>query len=106
LVEAVTKPNEDRFKRTVLIEYPRKGTYAIGFASGRTRLQTGATSEELVAIFVPSTPTPVTGFVVLIPRRDVVELAMSAEDAIKFLVSGGLAAPSALTRADHNMVEA
>jgi uncharacterized membrane protein len=48
----------------------------------------------------------VTGFVVLIPRRDVVELAMSAEDAIKFLVSGGLAAPSALTRADHNMVEA
>jgi uncharacterized membrane protein len=106
LVEAVTHPDHDRFKHAVLIEYPRKGLYQIGFASGKTSLQAGATEEELVAIFIPSTPTPVTGFVVLVPRGDVIELSMSAEEAIKFLVSGGLVAPSTLTSADKNFVEA
>lgn len=106
LVEAVARPEAKRFNRTVLIEYPRRGLYTIGFASGRTRLTTNGQDDRLVAVFVPSTPTPVTGYVVLVPVGDVIELTMSAEEAIKFLVSGGLAAPPTLQRETPNMVEA
>lgn len=106
LVEAVARPEAKRFNRAVLIEYPRRGLYTIGFASGRTQLSTNGQNERLVAVFVPSTPTPVTGYVVLVPAGEVVELSMSAEEAIKFLVSGGLAAPPALRRETRNMVEA
>ncbi len=106
LVEAVARPEEKRFNRAVLIEYPRRGIYTIGFASGRTKLTTNGQDERLVAVFVPSTPTPVTGYVVLVPADEVVELTMSAEEAVKFLVSGGLAAPPELRRDAHNLVEA
>jgi uncharacterized membrane protein len=106
LVQAVAQPEHQRFNRAVLIEYPRRGIYAVGFASGRTQLRAGGRDEELVAIFVPSTPTPVTGFVVLVPRGEVMELGMPAEDAFKFLVSGGLTAPAELGGAVPRMVEA
>lgn len=101
LVEAVTLPSRKVFDRAVLIEYPRKGMYAIGFAAARTRVSTGPISGEMIAVFIPSTPTPVTGFVVMVPKDEVYEIDASTEEIIKALVSGGIATPPVLNPAQR-----
>lgn len=106
LVEAVASPERKAFTRAVMIEYPRKGVYVIAFASGRTRLAGKGRTEELVAVYLPSTPTPVTGWVVLVPAGEVIELGMSSEEAIKYIVSGGFATPPVIHRTRADMVEA
>ncbi len=114
LVEAVTLPQRKVFDRAVIIEYPRRGVYAIGFAAARTRISElpGKDAKpnsggELIAVFVPSTPTPFTGFVILVPTDEVYELDISNEDTIKMLVSGGIATPPGLSRtADSNTIAA
>jgi len=106
LVEAVASPERKAFTRAVMIEYPRKGLYMIGFASGHTRLTGKDPTEELVAVYLPSTPTPVTGWVVLVPADEVIELGMSSEEAIKYIVSGGFATPPTIDRTRPGMVEA
>jgi uncharacterized membrane protein len=105
LVEAITLPQHKVFERAVMIEYPRRGVYIIGFASARTRLSPppgnqgeGFASGELIAIFVPSTPTPITGYVVFVPAEEVHELDLTNEDAIKLLVSGGITSPKVMNR--------
>ncbi len=106
LLEAVTSTDRKAFNRAVMIEYPRPGMYTIGFASAETELRTGDHSQAMIAIFVPSTPTPVTGFVVLLPASEVHELQMSTEEAIKYIVSGGFAAPPVINRSVPSMSEA
>jgi uncharacterized membrane protein len=113
LVEAVTLPQRKVFERAVMIEYPRRGAYVIGFAAARTRLPSlpgrekeSPASGELIAVFVPSTPTPITGFVVFVPAEEVYELDISNEDAIKMLVSGGITTPPLMHRAPRpNLLE-
>lgn len=96
LLEAITIPSMKAFKKVVLIEYPRRGAYALGFLSNSIKLQSGDDIETRVSVFVPSTPTPVSGMVVLVPSAEVISLDMSVEDGVKFLVSGGVASPSLL----------
>jgi len=100
LVEAVALPSRKVFDRAVLIEYPRKGMYAIGFAAARTRVPSGPVTGEMIAVFIPSTPTPVTGFVVMVPTDEVFEIDATTEEIIKALVSGGIATPPVLNRVD------
>ncbi len=82
------------FKRVVMIEWPRKGIYAVGFLTGaditEVRHRTG---EDIVSVFIPTTPNPTSGFVFLVPRRDLVELDMDVESAIKLVVSLGVVVP-------------
>jgi len=99
LVEAVTGSQRKVFQRAVLVEYPRKGIYAIGFAAAESNLHGAPISGKMVAIFIPSTPTPVTGFVIMVPADEVYELDISTENVIKMLVSGGIATPAELRRA-------
>lgn len=106
LLEAVTSTERKSFNRAVMIEYPRPGLYSIGFASSETELCSGERRERLTAVFIPSTPTPVTGFVVLLPASEVHELSISTEEAIKYIVSGGFAAPPVITRSVPSMSEA
>ncbi|HUU46254.1 MAG TPA: DUF502 domain-containing protein [Acidobacteriota bacterium] len=106
LVEAVTLPEHKQFNRVVAVEYPRRGIYAVGFATGRTCLSADGDDREMVAVFIPSTPTPVSGMVVLVPQSEVIELSIGTEEAIKFLVSGGLAVPARFTGAVRGVVEA
>lgn len=106
LLEAVTSTDRKAFNRAVMIEYPRPGMYSIGFASSEMELRTGERSQLMIAIFVPSTPTPVTGFVVMLPADEVHELHMSTEEAIKYIVSGGFAAPPVINRSVPSMSEA
>ncbi|HWO57047.1 MAG TPA: DUF502 domain-containing protein [bacterium] len=106
LLEAITSTERKAFSRAVMIQYPRPGLYTVGFVSSRPRVRAGAAEEQMVAVFVPSTPTPVTGFVVLVPESEVFDLAMTTEEAVKFIVSGGFAAPTVIERTAPKLVEA
>ncbi len=83
-------------KSVVLIEYPRKGTWAVGFA---TKDNTGEiknkTNRDLVNVFVPTTPNPTSGFLLMFPKEEVIYLDISFEEASKFIVSAGTSNPKA-----------
>ncbi len=93
MTETFTK-SKDNKKSVVLIEYPKKGTYAIGFA---TKENTGTikkkTGKELINVFVPTTPNPTSGFLLMFPKEDVIYLDISFEEASKFIVSAGTTNP-------------
>jgi uncharacterized membrane protein len=82
------------FKKVLLIEYPRKGVYRIALqTSDGTREIRSVTGRDVVTAFVPTTPNAASGFLVFVPREDVIELEMSVEDAIKMIVSLGVVVP-------------
>ena len=89
MTQTFTK-NDSSKKNVVLVEYPRKGTWAVGFA---TKDNTGEikskTKKNLVNVFVPTTPNPTSGFLLMFPKEDIVYLDMSFEEASKFIVSAG-----------------
>jgi uncharacterized membrane protein len=93
LLLAVAGPQAGDFNRVVLIPYPRVGIYAFAFVAEEVKLNYSAGESEYVAVFVPSTPTPVTGFVVIVNKKDIYPTDITIEEAIKFLVSGGIAVP-------------
>lgn len=82
------------FRRVVMIEYPRRGIYSLGFVTSESvgEIQR-KTSEEVLNVFVPSTPNPTTGFLLLVPRKDIITLEMSVDDAVKLIITGGLMTP-------------
>jgi uncharacterized membrane protein len=92
--------DKSNFKRVVLIEWPRKGVYSIAFitADAVGEVQE-ATNEEVVNVFMPTTPNPTTGFLVLVPKGDIIPLKMSVDDAVKLIISGGIVVPPS-TRPD------
>ena len=89
LIETFTKSKSDK-KNVVLVEYPRKGVYAVGFA---TKENTGEiknkAGKELINVFVPTTPNPTSGFLLMFPKDEVIYLDLSFEEASKFIVSAG-----------------
>lgn len=82
------------FRKAVLIEFPGKGMYSVGFLTGPAsgEVQT-KTAEKVVNVFLPTTPNPTTGFYLLIPEKDVIVLDMSVEDAFKLIITGGMVSP-------------
>lgn len=88
------------FRRVVLVEYPRRGAWALGFTTGPASsvLQT-VSEEELVNVFVPTTPNPTSGFYLLVPEHDLYPLDVSVEQAFKLVMSAGLVNPDAPPRA-------
>ena len=85
---------ESSKKSVVLIEYPRKGTWAVGFATKKNEGEIMVkTNKELINIFVPTTPNPTSGFLLMFPKEDVIYLDMSFEEASKFIVSAGTSNP-------------
>lgn len=82
------------FEKVVLIEYPRKGLYQLGFVTREVAKELNRlTNQELVNIFVPTTPNPTSGMLVLVPIKDVVYLNMKVEDGMKLIISGGTLTP-------------
>jgi len=81
------------FNRVVACEYPRKGIWSVGFQTGPTLSTINAIAGESVTIFIPSSPTPFTGYTITVPRQDVIELPITVEEAIRFAVSGGVLVP-------------
>jgi uncharacterized membrane protein len=89
LVESLTIEEKRAFKQVVLIQFPRRGVFTLGFITNRVYLR----NEELLVVFVPSTPTPFTGWTLLFKREEVIPLEISVEQGIEFFVSGGIASP-------------
>jgi uncharacterized membrane protein len=82
------------FKRTVIVEFPRQGVYALGFVTGPAAEEIeGKVAKKLVSIFIPTTPNPTSGFYLMVPEKETIPLSMSVEDAFKLLISVGIAAP-------------
>jgi len=90
-----TFTNKDDSKRSVvLVEYPRKGTWAVGFATKKNETEISSkTNKNLINVFLPTTPNPTSGFLLMFPIEDVIYLNMSFEEASKFIVSAGTSAP-------------
>ncbi|MDB9760858.1 DUF502 domain-containing protein [Pelagibacteraceae bacterium] len=89
LTETFTK-SEDSKKSVVIIEYPRKGIWVVGFATKDNKGEISKKiNEDLVNIFVPTTPNPTSGFLLMVPKKDVLYLDMSFEEASRFIVSAG-----------------
>lgn len=85
------------FKKVVLVEYPSKGIWSIGFLTNeRLRQIDKVTGKEMLAVFLPTTPGPLTGYVVFMPKEEVKFLDMSVNDALKIIVSGGFLKPDEL----------
>lgn len=83
------------FNKVVLLEYPRKGIWILGLVSSETKGEVKKLlPQEMLNVFIPTTPNPTSGFLIFVPKEDCVELNMSVEDGIKFIISGGLVEPS------------
>ncbi|MGD9691984.1 MAG: DUF502 domain-containing protein [Phycisphaerales bacterium] len=94
LVDFVLGQKQLEFNRVVMVEYPRKGIYTVGLGTGPAiPAMERVVGRECMTVFIPSTPTPVTGFTITVPKDEVVELSMSIDEAFKFVVSGGVLIP-------------
>ena len=97
IAETVFAQSENSFQKACLIEYPRKGIWAIGFISTMAKGEIARrtpTGEALVSVFLPTTPNPTSGFLLFIPQSEVIELEMTVEDSAKLIISAGLVYPS------------
>lgn len=95
ILETVLAQQSNAFREAVLVEYPRRGIWAIAFITGRTEGEVqNVTEEECINIFLPTTPNPTSGFLLFVPKRDLVSLSMSVEEAIKMVISGGIVTPT------------
>ena len=94
ILEAVSKDQAEAFKRVVLVEYPKTNLFAIGFVTSGARW--GHVHErlaDLLLVFVPTTPNPTSGFLLLVPRAEAIELPIAVEDGIRMVISGGILQP-------------
>lgn len=94
IVATFSSEKRNLFSKVVLIEFPRPGMYAIAFLTNKTQGEPQVrTAEEVWTLFVPTTPNPTSGFLVMLPKNKIVELDMSVGDGMKFVISGGAVVP-------------
>ena len=95
LTEQVFSGTGNAFKKVVLFEYPRKGVWSVGFlsADAPAEISRAAGQSNLVSVFVPTTPNPTSGFILLVPRNEVIELPMSVQAGMQYVISLGVVAP-------------
>ena len=94
MTESFAQSRKSKKKSVVLVEYPRKGSWAVGFATQENTGEIASkTNKDLVNVFVPTTPNPTSGFLLMFPKDEIIYLDMSFEDASKFIVSAGTSNP-------------
>src|SRR5213078_4643715 len=92
--EAFSPSSKSSFKQVVLVEFPRAGQYSVGFITAEDHREVQQKiKEHVISVFVPTTPNPTSGFLVLVPEREVTRLDMTVADGIKFIISLGAIAP-------------
>lgn len=85
----------DEYRRACIVEYPRKGVWSIGFVTSDAAAEIEAKAKEkMINVFIANTPTPATGFLIMVPAREVILLDMKIEDAFKYVISGGVLKPN------------
>jgi uncharacterized membrane protein len=91
LLQQILSPNSDKFRRAVLVEYPRRGIYSIGFVTGiGSGVAQQKTPEKVLNVFIPTTPNPTSGYYLLIPESQAVSLDLTVEQAFKLIISAGI----------------
>ncbi len=98
LLDAFNATSAGGFSRVVLVEYPRREMWTVGFVTNERSVDSGAARDLFV--FLPTTPNPTSGWLVLVPAKDVVDLAMTVEEGVKLVVSGGIVLPPGILRAE------
>lgn len=97
ILETVLSERSDTFKKVGLVEYPRKGLWALVFIATETRGEVQAKIDDdagqTIAVFLPTTPNPTSGYLLFVPKKDVIELKMTVEEGAKLVISAGLVAP-------------
>lgn len=102
IFETVFNQSSRAFRDVVLISYPRPGCWALGFATGTTKGEVQeAIQDEVVNVFLPTTPNPTSGFLLFLPKKDVIHLEMTVEQGIKLIISGGVVTPE-MTKSRNN----
>ena len=93
IIEAVFISSQDSFRRAVLLEYPRKGIYSIGFITGESTGQLAASVPGSFTVFVPTTPNPTSGYLIIVPEGEAIPLNWSVDEAFRVIVSAGVIMP-------------
>ncbi|RZM77744.1 DUF502 domain-containing protein [Leptolyngbya iicbica] len=95
LLQTVFQDSKSRFRRVILVEYPRRGLWAVAFVTGTVLTsEASATTTPMLSVFIPTTPNPTSGWYAVVPESDVINLSISIEDAFKVLLSGGIVGPN------------
>ncbi len=99
IVDTFSSQNRNHLNKVVLVEYPRKGMWTLGFLTSKMQTEAQARiGPDIWTVFVPTTPNPTSGFLLMLPQADVVELEMSVADGMKIIISGGAYTPGMSTR--------
>ena len=100
VLETLFTSSSKSFRKVVLVEYPRKGIWSMGFQTNQgPGVASRTAGQDLVSVFVPTTPNPTSGFIMMFPKDDVYELNLSVEDGFKYVISMGVVIPDELARA-------
>jgi uncharacterized membrane protein len=95
LLETIFSPSGQSFRKVLLVEYPRAGMWTLAFQTGDStpEVDKSMNGEAMVSMFIPTTPNPTSGFLIMMPRKDVIEMNMSVDQALKFVISLGVVQP-------------
>ncbi len=95
VLQTLFKPGGQSFRKVLLVEYPRVGMWSVAFQTGdgTPEVTSVLNGEPMVSLFIPTTPNPTSGFLMIVPRKDVIELEMSVDQALKFVISLGVMQP-------------
>ncbi len=104
ILEALSLDQREAFKRVVLIEYPKQNLYAIAFVTGGAQWPSvHQNTADLLLVFVPTTPNPTSGFLLLVPRHEAIDLPISVEEGVRMVISGGILLPRLPPALPHQM---
>lgn len=104
IVETIGKNKKAIFQQAVLVPFPSQGLYSIGFLTNRSTGETQSkTTEDVYNVFVPTTPNPTSGFLIMVPEAKMVRLDMSVGDAIKLIISGGTVSPETVQKVSGHL---
>lgn len=91
VINTVLSTNSEAFRKVLLVEYPRKGLWTLAFQTGGVTPEiTSRMDNEMISIFIPTTPNPTSGFLIIVPKKETIELSMSIDEALKFIISLGV----------------
>ena len=94
ILETLLGDSKTKFRRVVMIEYPKEGIWTIGFVTGKVSSQLQShLSRKMISVFIPTTPNPTSGWYAIVPEDEAIDLAITIEDAFKVLISGGIVSP-------------
>lgn len=103
ILETMFSPGGQSFRKVLLVEYPRKGMWSVAFQTGNGNAELNQkTQKEMVSIFIPTTPNPTSGFLMLVPKEEAIELDMSVDAALKFVISLGVLQPNKMVKTATN----